>query len=141
MTVPMPLEDFTQQIMNHVLETFEDAKMYEFTDSDIAAIQKIRDEKYATWEWNFGHSPKYNFVQGARTPGGTLEVNLQVEKGIIKEAKFFGDFFGVADVSEIEASLIGCKHSQNEVRSVLAKFDLQKYFHKMSAADVMAVFF
>ena len=30
MTVPMPLEDFTQQIMNHVLETFEDAKMYEF---------------------------------------------------------------------------------------------------------------
>ncbi len=80
-------------------------------------------------------------MQGARTPGGTLEVNLQVEKGVIKEAKFFGDFFGVADVSEIEAALIGCKHGQDEVRSVLAKFDLHKYFHKMSAADVMAVFF
>ena len=80
-------------------------------------------------------------MQGARTPGGTLEVNLQVEKGIIKEAKFFGDFFGVADVAEIEQALIGVKHGQDEVRTVLAKFDLKKYFHKMSAADIMAVFF
>ena len=137
----MNLETFTQRIMDHVLATFPGAKMYEFTENDIAQIQKIRDEKYATWEWNFGHSPKYNFMQGARTPGGTLEVNLQVEKGIIKEAKFFGDFFGVADVNEIEKALEGCKHSQDEVRTVLAKFDLKKYFHKMSAADVMAVFF
>jgi len=68
-------------------------------------------------------------------------VNLQVEKGIIKEAKFFGDFFGVADVNEIEKALEGCKHSQDDVRSVLSRFDLKKYFHKMSAADVMAVFF
>ena len=80
-------------------------------------------------------------MQGARTPGGTLEVNLKVEKGIIKKAKFFGDFFGVADVKEVEQVLEGCKHSQDEVRTVLAKFDLKKYFHKMSAADVMAVFF
>ena len=73
-------------------------------------------------------------MQGARTPGGTLEVNLQVEKGIIKEAKFYGDFFGVADVNEVEQALEGCKHSQDEVRIVLAKFDLKKYFHKMSCS-------
>ena len=80
-------------------------------------------------------------MQGARTPGGTLEVNLQVEKGIIKEAKFFGDFFGIKEVEDIEKALINIKHGQDEVRSVLAKFDLKQYFHKMSAADVMAVFF
>ncbi|MFB1021320.1 MAG: lipoate protein ligase C-terminal domain-containing protein, partial [Vicingaceae bacterium] len=112
MKQPMNLEDFTQRIMDHVL-----------------------------WEWNFGHSPKYNFMQGARTPGGTLEVNLKVEKGIIKEAKFFGDFFGVANVNEIEEALKGSKHGQDEVQSVLAAFDLKKYFHKMSISDVMAVFF
>jgi lipoate-protein ligase A len=141
MKQPMNLEDFTQRIMDHVLSTFAGSQMYEFTESDLAQIQKIRDDKYSTWEWNFGHSPKYNFMQGARTPGGTLEVNLKVEKGIIKEAKFFGDFFGVANVNEIEEALKGSKHGQDEVRSVLAAFDLKKYFHKMSAADVMAVFF
>lgn len=138
---PMSLDDFSKEIMEHVLKTFDDAKLYEFTDEDIAKIQKIRDEKYATWEWNFGHSPKYNFMQGARTPGGTLEVNLQVEKGYIKEAKFYGDFFGVKDVKDIEQELIGCKHGQDEVRAVLAKFNLSEYFHKMSHADIMAVFF
>jgi lipoate-protein ligase A len=138
---PMNLGDFTQGIMDHVLNTFDDAKIYEFSEADIAAITKIRDEKYATWNWNFGHSPKYNFLQGARTPGGTLEVNLRVEKGIIKEAKFFGDFFGVKDIQDIEIALEECKHGQDEVRSVLARFDLKQYFHKMSAADIMAVFF
>jgi lipoate-protein ligase A len=141
MKQPMNLEDFTQRIMDHVLSTFAGSQMYEFTESDLAQIQKIRDDKYSTWEWNFGHSPKYNFMQGARTPGGTLEVNLKVEKGIIKEAKFFGDFFGVANVNEIEEALKGSKHGQDEVRSVLAAFDLKKYFHKMSISDVMAVFF
>lgn len=141
MDEPMELEDFTRHIMNHVLATFENAKMYEFSKDDLDQIQKIRNEKYATWEWNYGHSPKYNFMQGARTPGGTLEVNLQVEKGIIKEAKFYGDFFGVLNVNEIEDALKDCKHAQNEVRAVLARFDLKQYFHKMSAADIMAVFF
>ena len=141
MKQPMNLEDFTQRIMDHVLSTFEGAQIYEFTESDLAQIQKIRDDKYSTWEWNFGHSPKYNFMQGARTPGGTLEVNLKVEKGIIKEAKFFGDFFGVANVNEIEEALKGSKHGQDEVQSVLAAFDLKKYFYKMSISDVMAVFF
>ena len=138
---PMSLENFTQNIMDHVLATFENAKIYEFTESDLAQIQKIRDEKYATWDWNFGHSPKYNFKQGARTPGGTLEVNLQVEKGIIKEAKFYGDFFSVKEITPIEKALIGCKHGQEEVKSVLAAFDLKLYFHKMTPDDVMAVFF
>jgi lipoate-protein ligase A len=141
MKQPMNLEDFTQRIMDHVLSTFEGAQIYEFTESDLAQIQKIRDDKYSTWEWNFGHSPKYNFMQGARNQGGTLEVNLKVEKGIIKEAKFFGDFFGVANVNEIEEALKGSKHGQDEVQSVLAAFDLKKYFHKMSISDVMAVFF
>ncbi len=141
MNPPMNLGDFTQRIMDHVLTTFPNSKMYEFTESDLAQIQKIRDEKYATWEWNFGHSPKYNFMQGARTSGGTLEINLRVEKGIIKEAKFYGDFFGVKDISQIEVALNGCKHGQEEVRNVLGQFDLTKYFHKMSSADIMAVFF
>lgn len=138
---PLSLEDFTQKIMNHVLDTFEGAKLYEFTEQDLEHIQKIRDEKYATWEWNFGHSPKYNFLQGARTPGGTLEVNLHVEKGVIKEARFFGDFFGVRDIKDIEDALQDCKHTKGDVRSVLAQFDLKLYFHKMSPADVISVFF
>ena len=138
---PLNLEDFTKKIMDYILATNESAELYEFSDADITKIQEIRDEKYANWDWNYGKSPKYNFKQGSRTAGGTLELNLNVDKGIIKEAKFYGDFFSVKDVNDIEQALINCKHDPNEVRSILAKFDLKDYFHKMSPADIMSVFF
>lgn len=138
---PLALDDFTQLIMDHVLETFEDAKIYEFTAEDIAAIQKIRDEKYATWEWNFGNSPTYDFQQGIRTSGGTIEMNLNVKKGLITAAKIYGDFFGTKDVKDIEEALIGIKHDVKVVRETLNQFDIESYFHKMSIDDLMAVLF
>ncbi|MGA1864916.1 MAG: lipoate protein ligase C-terminal domain-containing protein, partial [bacterium] len=42
-------------------------------------------EKYSSWDWNFGHSPKYSLTNELKYPGGNVEFNLNVEKGIIKE--------------------------------------------------------
>lgn len=138
---PLSLEKFRILIMEHIINTHKDCRVYEFTQEDIEAIEKIRDEKYATWEWNFGHSPKYNFQQGIRTTGGTLEVNLQVEKGIIKAAKFFGDFFGTKEVKDIEDALEGLKHDQDVVEECFSKFDIDNYFHQMTKEDLMSALF
>jgi len=135
------LDQFTNLIMEHVLNSSENCKLYEFTAEDIKAIEKIKDEKYATWDWNFGHSPKYNFRQGIKTVGGTLEMNLQVEKGIIKNVKIFGDFFGVKDVSEIENALTNLAHDPIVIKKTLSSFNLENYFHKMTIEDLMSAIF
>lgn len=138
---PLPLDEFTQLIMDHVLNTFESASIYEFTPEDVLAIQKIRDEKYATWEWNFGNSPTYDFQQGIRTAGGTIEMNLNVKKGFILAAKIHGDFFGTKDVKDIEEALEGTKHDVDIVREKLSHFNMESYFHKMTLDDIMSVLF
>ena len=135
------LEEFTQMIMDHIVETHDDCRIYEFTEEDLAAIQKIRDEKYATWDWNFGHSPNYNFQQGVRTKGGTLEMNLEVKKGVIKEAKIYGDFFGSKDVAEVEDMLKGSQHDQDILRKKLEEIELDAYFHQMTVDDLMSALF
>jgi len=33
---------------------------YQFTAADIIEIQKLADEKYNTWEWNFGAAPAWD---------------------------------------------------------------------------------
>ena len=34
---------------------------YGLSDYEIKQIQQLAENKYSTWEWNFGNSPKYNF--------------------------------------------------------------------------------
>lgn len=115
--------------------------MYEFTKKDLNIIQKLRDEKYSTWDWNFGYSPDYDFKQGARTPGGTIEMNMNVSKGIIQDVKITGDFFHVKDIEVIERALEDTRHEENAIRAVLGQFDLREYFNKISEDDLVAIMF
>ena len=138
---PITLEEFTHKIMNHIIATYADCVPYEFSEADLAAIQKIRDEKYATWEWNYGTSPDYNFKKGARTEGGTIEMNLDVHKGVIQKVKIYGDFFNEKDISEIEKALQNIPHEEQQIRNILSKYEIEKYFHKMTIDDLIAVMF
>ena len=141
LTSPLSLEDFTQMVMDHIVETHVGCKLYTFTSVDLAAIEKIKKEKYDLWEWNFGHSPKYNFQQGVRTEGGTLEMNLEVVKGVIKNAKIFGDFFGKNNVEDIEKALVGQKHDPTDIGRTLDQFDIEDYFHLMQKKDILSALF
>ena len=98
------------------------------TDEDIANIEKLVEEKYSTWEWNYGNSPKFALSNELKYPGGNVEFNLNVEKGIIKDIKFFGDFFGKEDVSFIEEKLTGVKHSEEGIKEALKDVNINDYF-------------
>jgi lipoate-protein ligase A len=138
---PLSLEEFTSKIMQHILATFSDAKMYEFTPEDLAAIQKLRDEKYATWDWTYGNSPNYNFKQGVKTTGGVLEMNLEVKKGMIEAVKIEGDFFHIKDIEAVEKALLGCAHDKKILDEKLSQIHLEDYFRNISKEDLLAALF
>ena len=135
------LDEFTDRIMDHITSSFEEARMYVFTQEDLKMIQEIRDNKYSTWEWNYGYSPDYNFVQGARTPGGTIEMHMNVSKGIITDVRIHGDFFHIRDIEEIEKALENTRHQEEEIRKVLQQFKLENYFSNVTEDDLMAIMF
>lgn len=135
------LDEFTDRIMEYITSTFEDARMYEFTEEDLKKIQEIRDSKYSTWEWNYGYSPDYNFVQGGRTEGGTIEMHMNVSKGVISDVRIHGDFFNIRDISEIEEALKNTRHEEEEIRKVLQQFDLREYFNKVTEDDLVGIMF
>lgn len=47
------IEDFKELIMDHFLEKNPDNKLYSFNQEEENAIQVLKNEKYATQEWNF----------------------------------------------------------------------------------------
>lgn len=125
---PMNVLDFKDYIMDFVAKSDENNTLYNLTEEDIYNINKLVEEKYSTWDWNFGNSPKYSLSNELKYAGGNIEFNLNVEKGIIKNIKFFGDFFGKNDVSFIEDKLIGIKHDEESIREALINIDINDYF-------------
>jgi lipoate-protein ligase A len=106
-----------------------------FTDVDITCIERLRDEKYASWDWNFGASPKYNARKSKRFECGEVTALLQVEKGRISGIKFYGDYFGSGESSDVEKILTGRKVNPADISAALARIDLGKYFRNMNTDE------
>ncbi|HEY8805803.1 MAG TPA: lipoate protein ligase C-terminal domain-containing protein [Clostridium sp.] len=115
--------------------------LYEFSRSDLDNINKLTTEKYSTWEWNFGHSPKYNFTNEKKFSFGTIECNIEVAHGIIKNIKIYGDFFSKLDISDIESKLIGVNHVESDVKTALSTFNISDYFSNALIDDILSCMF
>ncbi len=131
------LEEFEKRIVEHVRTMYADAEVYDLTDEDRAAIQKLVDEKYGTWDWNFGYSPKYNLQKGIKTSGGHVEVNLDVRKGQIENVKIFGDFFNTREVSELEDMLRGAPHERDKIKEILLTVGIEKYLNNVTVDEFL----
>lgn len=124
----MTVLEFKNYLMNFINSKYENNCLYQLSEEDVNEINKLVEEKYNTWQWNFGHSPKYALNNEIKYPGGNIEFSLNVEKGLIKEIKFFGDFFGKKDVSYIEDLLKNANHNEASIRSILNNIDINDYF-------------
>ncbi|MBO4897749.1 MAG: lipoate--protein ligase [Clostridia bacterium] len=96
-----------------------DVKDYKLTDTDIAEIEKSVKEKYSTFEWNFGYSPKYTFRKKARFEKGGLEVFLEISDGKIKGCELYGDFFSSHGTEELLKSLINTNHEKSAAEKAI----------------------
>ncbi|MFW5820528.1 MAG: lipoate--protein ligase [Bacteroidota bacterium] len=137
----MDVLEFSNRIMQHIMKKYEDSEIYEFSPDDIKKIKKIRDEKFSIWDWNFGYSPKYNFEKLIKTGGGTLEFHIDVEKGVMKNIKIYGDFFHKYDIGTIEHALSGVNHDPDAIRDKLNEFEFNDYFKHMTVDEFISGMF
>ncbi len=132
---PLNILDFKDLIMDHIQEMYPDAVSYELTTEDKARIQSLVDQKYGTWDWNFGYSPKYTFQRFVKTKGGKIEFDLDVENGIIRNIKIFGDFFNTRDTEELEDLLKGCRHEKRAVGERLSSIEIGLYLLQVEKSE------
>lgn len=123
---PLTVEEFRSKILHSIFEGEENVKFWELTDKDWEGIREISSRRYGNWDWNYGKSPKFNVKHSHRFPVGGIDVRLQVEKGMVEDAKIFGDFFGVGDVSEIENAITGVKYERASLDEAISGMDIPK---------------
>ncbi|MBQ9127535.1 MAG: hypothetical protein IJY15_07230 [Thermoguttaceae bacterium] len=107
----------------------------ELNENELAQIQKLRDEKYATWAWNFGASPRFQFRSSRRFDWGKLELAFDVVRGRITRAQIFGDFFALDDLSSLLSRLVGTPLERDALLSRVTEPLLRQSLPSLSPND------
>ena len=133
---PMDAETFKESMVRHIMNGSTAA--YTVTPEDDARIREIAGEQFRSWERIFGRNPKFTIDRIGRFAGGKIQFKLDVQKGIIREAAVYGDFFSTLDASTICDALIGCPYERGAVLAALRSHGIDGAVYRISAEEMAA---
>lgn len=128
MPYPVPMEEFKVRLLAELSQN-RPMEPYFLTQTDIEAVEIIKQARYDRWEWNYGVSPPCDLIRRRRIEGcGTVEARIHLEEGRIAGLTFFGDFFSAAEPEELAKILLGCPLQVEELEHRLNRTDVSRYF-------------
>lgn len=133
----MTTVEFRSMLLRYIFDTEGEIPEYKLTEKDWKIINQISKERYQNWDWNYGKSPKFNLQHSKRFQAGSVDIRLEVQKGVIRECKIFGDFFGVGDVSDIEEKLTGVQYERKAIEEALQGVDIKHYFGNIQKEEFL----
>ena len=137
--VDMTLPQFRQVLLDTILEE-NPGEEYVLTEKDLEMVEKLKRERYDTWEWNYGHSPACTLHKKGRVEGcGTVEAFITLREGKISQIVFKGDFFGVQDSEQLAQQLVGCRPDRASLEERLSQTEVSRYFMGLTAAQLVGI--
>lgn len=104
------------------------------------AAEILAQQKYRTWEWNYGSVMTYAYNWKARFACGGVEIGFNVKDNLIADMKITGDFFGSRDVAELAAKFNGVRPERNALLAVIAPVGIGNYIHGITADEFISLF-
>lgn len=132
LTKDMTLEEFKEYLKTYIINTYKIDKIYKFSEEDMEEIKRISKEKFETWDWNYGRSPKYAYENAVKYPSGLVEYNIDVEGGRIADISIYGDFFGESNVKDLERLILGKRYTREDIEKTLENIVIDSYIKGLS---------
>jgi lipoate-protein ligase A len=136
------IKDFTDVsidgLMSRIISAFSSDE-WNLSENEIKEIEKLRDEKFSSWDFIFGVSKSYEKKAKKRFEGGTVEIEYNCDRGIINEVHVSGDFFMIGELGMIEEAVKGCKMIKDEIKNAIIKSGCTIY--GVSSEELSDLFF
>lgn len=133
---PLTMEEFKNALLFSVSSGKEMTRRA-LTRADLLAVNALRKEKYLTWEWNYGNSPRFNLRKERRFAGGGVTVFLQAARGRIESIRFRGDFFGAENLFPLEEGLVGVPLEAGALSKALDRLNAASYFDNITENQLL----
>lgn len=123
------IDAFKEHLIEHIINEFPDIQKSQLSNDQTQNIQLLVKEKYRSWNWNFGYSPRY-------TISGNIEIN---NKKTTLKFHFYKGFINQIDTAELSIDfdpLIGLQHEKN----ILLE-SLQSNFNNEISDQILSILF
>lgn len=118
------VESFIKKEYNILETTF-------LSEDEMKEIKKIREELFATDEWNYGKGSLKQVREAKKYPCGIVELGLDIENGKIKDISIEGDFFSEYGINNLCNSLKGLECSKEKIEKAIKELEIEKYIQGM----------
>jgi lipoate-protein ligase A len=138
---PITVDELRNRILERIFGTRDPGQIPSLAlgDADWRAAHELLERRYGNWSWNYGENPPSNVQRVQRFPAGEIDARLDVHGGRLTSVRFFGDFMGRAEVSELEALLCGLVYDHDSLAAALGNVDVREYFGDISSDDVLTL--
>jgi len=107
---------------------------------DTGKVRQLQEARYGSWHWNYGASPEYSICLKRRFADvGEIEVRMKVEKGVIKDITFFGDYFASTDQEDLIEKLRGVYRNEPAISTALSGVNVERYFSNLKNEDFISL--
>ena len=124
----MDMHEFCHHVFGSVMDALSGSTLYRYSASDITAIRSLAKEKFSSWDWTFGYSPRYTFHNVFEAEGDVVSVVFEIKKGRIETAEFLLN--GVR-VPEKEQRIQGVRHAVEELALKLDGWGHEEILHTL----------
>lgn len=133
---PMTVLEFKDFLMDFVLKQNKMTALDVLKPEEEAGVAELERTQFATWDWNYGQSPKYAVERKARTAGGTVQAVMDVKGGRISALRFYGDFFSRRDPQELADLLLDTPHAREAIAAKLENIPVDDFFNNVTADEL-----
>ncbi|NOY36231.1 MAG: lipoate--protein ligase [Chlorobi bacterium] len=117
LNIKMTMTGFRKDLMRFCKYFFGEFSEVPETGIPRKDIGKLADEKYRTWDWNFGYSPDFVFGNKGSLQNRPCHIKVAVHKGIMTEVTLDGK--GVKDFSYLCSMMKGVPYRKQDVARIL----------------------
>jgi lipoate-protein ligase A len=135
----LTIAEFKDRLEEYLSNGHQDKEII-LTPEQIEEIKNLRETQFATWNWNYGKTPQFQFMNHAKFDGGSIDVRVDVNNGKITDIDFGGDFLGVRDWREIKDKFIDLEFSKPVILNLLNENSDSQYFGSITNEEVAETF-
>ena len=113
------IEDVKESIVDSFKQYYgSNTRTLSMNNIDRRKVEELY-RKYASWEWRYGETPRFNISISTRFGWGGIEIGFVVNNGIVNKAVVYSDAMDEAFIDMLPEAMEGCAFNSRDIAKSL----------------------